>query len=47
MVWTDTAQTVIMMTGMVVICIVGTVSAGGVDAVIIGAKENGRFNFVK
>ena len=46
-VWTDTIQAFIMIAGMIVVCIVGTISAGGVGKVIELGRENGRFNFHK
>lgn len=34
MIWTDVFQSVLMLVGLIVVCIVGTVSVGGVQKVI-------------
>ena len=47
MVWTDTAQAIIMFTGMIVLCIVGTAKVGGLQALIQGGLDNGRMNYNK
>ena len=47
MVWTDTFQAFVMVLGMIVICVVGAMRAGGGAHVIKTANELGRFNFNK
>jgi len=44
-VWTDVLQASIMVTGLVVVIIIGTVDVGGVGNVFEAAKEGGRLNF--
>ena len=45
MVWTDTIQAAIMLLGLVVVCIMGNIKAGGLGHVYHTAKEIGRLNF--
>ena len=46
-IWTDVLQASIMVAGIVVVIIIGTVDVGGVGKVFEAAKEGGRLNFFK
>ena len=46
-VWTDSIQALIMLSGMVTVCIMGTIQAGGINTVFNTANDIGRFNFNK
>ena len=45
--WTDTIQAVIILLGMLLVCIMGSIKVGGVLYVYNTAKEIGRLNFDK
>lgn len=46
-VWTDSVQTGIMYIGTLLVCIAGTMAAGGFKKVHAIAKETDRFRFDK
>ena len=46
-VWTDTIQAFIMLTGLLVLVVFGSIESGGPSYVYNTAKEQGRFNFDK
>jgi Na+/proline symporter len=46
-VWTDTLQTIVMFSGVVIIMVLGTAYVGGLDVVFDRSAQSGRLEFFK